>query len=76
MTDAQKTKPSPLPPGQRGQGRKELPEDQKAKSHGVRLTPERIEKYKALGGNKWLAVTVDREYEKLQKKKPTDNTEG
>lgn len=76
MTDAIKTKPSPLPPGQRGQGRKELPEDQKAKSHGVRLTAERIEKYKALGGNKWLAATVDREYEKHKKKKPTGNIEG
>lgn len=73
MTDAQETKPAPLPPGQRGQGRKPLPEADKAKSHGVRLTPARIEKFKALGGNKWLAQAVDRDYKKLEKEKPTGN---
>ena len=74
MTDAQETKPEPLPPGKRGQGRKALPEADRAKAHGVRLTPARIEKYKALGGNQWLAGMIDKEYPKLQKKKPADNT--
>lgn len=72
MDDAQVSKKMPLPPAMRGQGRKPLPEDERTKTHGVRLTPGRIEKFKELGGNKWLAQQIDKEHTKL-KRKPTSS---
>lgn len=66
MTDAQESKPAPLPPGKRGQGRKPLPEEERGKSHGVRLTPKRIDRFKILGGNQWLSGAIDKAWEKLQ----------
>lgn len=45
--------------GERGQGRKPLPEDQKGKGYSVRLTPARIEKLKRLGGAQWLSQKID-----------------
>ena len=48
------------PMSDRGQGRKPLPEDQRGKVYGVRLTPERIEKLKRLGGAKWISAQIDK----------------
>jgi len=43
----------------RGQGRKPLPEEEKAVPGSVRLTPARWEKLRRLG-TAWLAKAIDR----------------
>lgn len=43
----------------RGQGRKALPEDEKAVPGSVRLTPARWAKLRKLGAG-WLAKAIDR----------------
>jgi hypothetical protein len=48
------------PPNDRGQGRKPLPEDQRAVVGSVRLTPAEWEKFKALGGVDWLRGAIKR----------------
>lgn len=48
------------PMNDRGQGRKPLPEDQRAVVHAVRLTPARIAKLKRLGGAQWLSKAIDK----------------
>lgn len=48
------------PPGERGQGRKPLPEDQRTTTGSVRLTAAQWEKFRALGGNAWLREKIDR----------------
>lgn len=48
------------PLNDRGQGRKPLPEDQRAVNGSVRLTPAQWEKFRLLGGNTWLREKIDR----------------
>lgn len=46
------------PPNARGQGRKPLPEDQRAVVRSVRLIPAEWEKLAALGGLAWLRAAL------------------
>lgn len=77
MTDTQAPKPTPLPPGQRGQGRKKLPATEKKEVVTLRLNEQRRAAFKALGGVKWLEPMIDAAFKKkLAKEKPTDNEKG
>lgn len=40
-------------------GRKPLPDNMKAVTTSLRLRPDRLEKYKMLGGVKWLNTLLD-----------------
>ena len=40
-------------------GRKALPDNERGKVTSLRLTPERIAKFKQLGGSKWLSRILD-----------------
>lgn len=48
------------PMNDRGQGRKPIPEDQRAVAYPMRLTPARIAKLKRLGGAQWIAKQIDK----------------
>jgi aspartate/methionine/tyrosine aminotransferase len=56
------------PYGDRNQGRKALPENERAKSRSIRMTEEHFDKYRALGGTEWLREAIDQAYERLQHK--------
>lgn len=48
------------PPNDRGQGRKPLPPDERARVGSIRLTPAQWEKLALLGGVAWLREKIDR----------------
>lgn len=60
-------KPPSVPYGERNQGRKSLPEEERTTQRSCRLKPSGWEKFMELGGNAWLAGAVELAHAELQR---------
>lgn len=55
------------PYSDRNQGRKPLPEAERTKKRGFRLTDEQFAQVQALGGADWLRGAIERAFKRLKK---------